>query len=135
MQVTIQGFDELRRRLSDPQIRGFAEDAMEQACALVVYGVKKYPPRPPWSTYQRTGHLLDSWDHQVKWNGRELIGTVLSEAAKAPYGPYVQGEQQTWFHKRTGWRTLPDAAKQEMKAIEAFFTDALKRMRDYMAGG
>jgi len=132
MQVTIQGFDELRRRLSDPQIRGFAKDAMEQAVALLSSETARYPPPPPWSTYRRTGTLGRNWRLRVETSGNNVTGKVYNET---PYGPFVQGKEQVWFHKRTGWRTLPDVATKQMKAIEAFFTDALKRMRDYMAGG
>ena len=156
MQVTIHGFDELNKRLKDPQIRAFAKDAMDQATALVAYEAARYPPqitgRPyPWKSqkqrryviaairrgeivvpYRRTGTLGQRWESKVKWNGKELIGEVSNKTA---YAPYVQGLEQNPFHKEGGWQVLTDVAEKQMNAITAFFHDALTKMRNYLAGG
>ena len=41
-----------------------------------------------------------------------------------PYGPYVQGERQTWFHKATGWITVAEGAEKYAPEVIKIFEDA-----------
>ena len=73
--------------------------------ALAHDAIAKYPPKPPQSTYRRTGRLGRSWKTQV-YAKKALVGTSIK------YAPYVQvSATQASFHKRTGWVTIEQVAK------------------------
>jgi len=64
------------------------------------------------------------WTVQMRDAGRSVvIGNNVS------YGPYVQDEEnQADFHKRNGWPTIQQVAKDEEPTIRAFVEDYLKRL-------
>lgn len=122
--VTIEGLDELLKRLD---ILRPLKDGMKAASIYFVKIMKVYPPKPPKSTYQRTMALRNRWTYYVSENAEmSVIGN------NTPYAPYVQGrDDQTWFHKRTGWGVAEDTLDVEKDNITEYIAIPI---RDYLNG-
>ena len=123
--VEITGIDDLLKRLDAAGDTRSLKGAMSSVALSLSTKLKKYPPAPAWSKYQRTGTLRHRWTWAVDDDGSEaIIGNFT------PYAPYVQGrDTQTWYHARTGWLTaehLLDQKKDDIvKMIRAFIEKAL----------
>lgn len=87
----------------------------------------KYPPKPPQSTYRRTGTLGRRWTvagPMKKGNDLEVqVGN------KTTYGPYVQGPEgvQVRVHKKTGWPTIDKVGEQEWDKAQPAIKAALQK--------
>ena len=85
-----------------------------------------YPPVPPRSKYKRTGRLGRGWLHRTE--GAQ--GIVRLENV-TPYAPWVQGYQQAWMHKATGWETV----EQVMARYHDRMIESMRRVvREELAG-
>jgi len=83
----------------DPHVKKYMRGYMQTK-------LKPYPPKPPNSTYVRTGELGRSWDVFSNKTALEVGITNTKE-----YAPGVVGKEQAGFHKITGWPFLPSHEK------------------------
>lgn len=67
----------------------------------IIAEAKPYPPPPAGSTYERTFHLEESWEHQIVNPLRAEVGNV------ALYAGWVQGVEQAGIHQGR-WTKLVD---------------------------
>ena len=123
--VQIEGIEDLLKRLDAAGDTKTLRDGMTSVAVSLTTKLKQYPPSPANSSYQRTGTLRHRWTYAVDDDGSEA---VIGNAT--PYAPYVQGrENQTWYHKRTGWQTaenLLDGKKEDIvKVLRQFIQNAL----------
>lgn len=66
--------------------------------------VREYPPVPSGSSYQRTLVLYNGWYVEgPKWSGGAYSVFIRN---RAPYAKFVQGKEQAWFHRDSGWKRL-----------------------------
>lgn len=123
--IQIDGIESLLKRLDAVNDTKTLHDGMTSVALSLSSKLKQYPPKPPTSSYQRTRTLGHRWTYAVSDDGSEaVIGN------NTPYAPYVQGrEDQTWFHRRTGWETaenLLDKKKDDIvKVLRQFIQKAL----------
>ena len=116
--VTIRGDKELLAKLKKLEPRR-QEAAMKAMGAHVSGKMKVYPPQRP-TTYVRTGILGKRWDYKAKQEEVRVFNPT-------DYASYVQGdEDQTWFHKLTGWQTL----KKTVQANTEELVNLLKKQVD-----
>lgn len=132
-EVSVDGIDDLVKRLDDAGDTKTLRDGMTAVAQSITSVMKVYPPKPAGSKYQRTMQLRNKWTYAVDDDGsRAIIGNFAVNKQGEPYAPYVQGrEQQTWFHKLTGWKTAEDTLDERKDKIteilRAFITRALER--------
>lgn len=81
-----------------------------------------YPPAPPKSRYKRTGRLGQGWLHRTE--GAQ--GIVRLENV-TPYAPWVQGYQQAWMHRATGWETVETVMRRYREPMIASLRRAVKQ--------
>lgn len=111
--VTIDGIEPLIQKLEAAGNGQAVRDGLEAVSLSLASSLKVYPPKPPASTYDRTMQLRNHWTYEISNDGYAAqIGNNV------PYAPYVQGrEQQTWFHRKTGWKTAEDTLDQRRSNI------------------
>jgi hypothetical protein len=97
---------------------------MKRATLHVLGKAHKYPPKPPHSTYVRTGNLGGAWGSNISNQGR----TGLVENTLGRYERYVQGDRQRGFHAATGWKTDKQIAESERDAVIGFFQAEYDRL-------
>lgn len=138
--VTIEGLDELRKRLRDPQIMEYAAEAMQKSLMAVQAEAARYPNKPAGrDTYVRTGNLGREWTQKIERRRKDLIGT-LGSAASSPkgfkYGIVVKGPgtQQGRIFRDYGWKTIEQDFETKRKLIYSLFATAMRRMLAYLAG-
>lgn len=125
--VRIDGLDALLTlSASAPRvIRETLADASDEALLGMVADLASYPPTPPASRYRRSGTLGRLWTTaQPTWEAR-AAGFLGALANATPYGPYVQGEEQTAGNAH--WTTAADALTQHTPRIRDVFLAALIR--------
>lgn len=126
IEIEIKGLSEALARLSPSAVQAALGDSMQRAVFRLQARMSDYPPKPPRSTYRRTGTLGRRWTTRINRSPGELVGTVGNVTS---YGPFVQSEQfQRPFHKRAGWITDSMAADQEEAAIVADFEQAIQEV-------
>jgi hypothetical protein len=124
----------------DPDVMGHLQAAMRDSLAVLLEGIRQYPPRRAGQTYIRgqgtpdaSGRVrrITSQDLGHKWTlevvtfGNEVRGTVGNNVT---YGPYVQSrEMQAWMHQGR-WDTIEDVIEQHTDDIEAIFADEMGRL-------
>lgn len=125
MSVTVDGLDELFRKLDRVAAFDKLEEPTHQGVLLMQSFMQDYPPAPPLSRYIRTGTEGRRWTTKVERTSDGFIGRVGNNV---PYGPYVQSKRfQTRFHARTGWRTDEQAVDENRAAVVAFYQAAVNR--------
>jgi len=150
--IQIEGIDAVVDKLNTiEQMRGF-QAALTQVGQHVRDKIKTYPqsteanqPRsfvsggkntwyergygPKWARKdgtiggRKTSEILkQSWGVQAT-NTQVVIGT------KVTYAPYVHdADEQASFHKRRGWKTAQQVAKEEEPAVRRFIEDYLEKL-------
>jgi len=58
----------------------------------------------------------------VKFEDAGLTGVAGNNAS---YGPYVQGDQQAWFHAARKWKTTKTVEAEEAAMVRGFFEEEL----------
>ena len=72
-----------------------------------------------------------------------LLGKLWHEASEAggwtqrvgnpqPYTSIVQGEKQSFYHKRTGWKTVPQVWREEENNIRTIFTNHFRKVIGFL---
>lgn len=85
---------------------------------------QKYPPKPPASTYQRTGNL------SRRFSAQRVRPGVWAIKNSAPYSGYVVDEnRQAWMHQNRWW-TVQEIEREGRKQLTA---DLSKELKSYVA--
>ena len=108
--VDIRGLDRLRIKLAFMTDPDGVKGGIAEAAAHLKKEAAVYPPKPSHSTYQRTGNLGKRWAVNLKNFGATVENNTY-------YGPFVQGDDQTWFHAATGWKTTETIADEEREVV------------------
>ena len=93
--------DELGRDLDNLMPKKLLNRRLDPLGRSIISEVSDYPP--PLRTSRRTGELGKSWVYNV-------MDMNLEVENYATYAGWVQGENQTSRHRRTGWKRLFDVA-------------------------
>ena len=125
-EVTLTGVDELIDRLEAAGDTDTLRDGMKAIGVSLSTNLKIYPPKPPHSTYNRTGTLRKRWAYQVSNDGG-----VLKLGNTTPYAKWVQSDEtQTWYHAMAGWQTAETLVEKKKNMIteilKVFIENALK---------
>jgi hypothetical protein len=118
--LEVRGLDEVIRRFGNRRnVTEPIAKALDKTVKLIQRGVTTYPPRPPESTYRRTGTLGRSFTTRVD-RGR-LEGRAGTRLA---YAPYVIGDgtQAAWMRH---WKTIGKVGEEALPRIEGFFVVAV----------
>jgi hypothetical protein len=119
--VEVRGLDEAQRRLDanlDRVLRRGTRRAIEHVRAVLA----TYPPKPPGSTYDRTGSLGRAWAVEV----RGLAGNIVGIAGNTmPYAPKVQDLQEQRDVHRGRWPTVQGVVQKEAGSITNIYQDEL----------
>lgn len=151
--IEVHGIDKVKLMLAsiaDPKTIA----AAVKAAALHVKGkIAQYPPATvanqpkayipgQWNTWYQRGFgskwaradgtvgtrkssetLGRKWTIETRDRGMTaVVGNNVS------YGPFVQGDEQTWFHKAHGWKTTEQIADQEREAVVRTINEAVARV-------
>lgn len=134
--VRVEGLDKLLKKLErmGPPIYkpAIAEGAAHVKSKLAEYPPRRYGPQPPWTMkqriflitsiregtlqvpYKRTGNLGKRWTVAFRDGG--LTAAVGNNA---PGAKWVQSaEDQSLYHKETGWKTDKQVAEEEAQAVK-----------------
>jgi hypothetical protein len=115
--MEFRGIQSFLRELRDMEARieQFPDQATERLRTVVHQGLMllatyaaDYPPKPPNSTYRRTGTLGRGWTAatpQITVSGHVLGGRITNAI---PYGPEVQGPGQQLPVHRGRWETTDE---------------------------
>lgn len=77
--------------------------------------------------YRVSEKLIQKWKTatpQIRIGAGYIVGRVTNAAS---YGKWVQGEQQSKWHKATGWKTTSQIAQSQAGRIMAIFAAMLKK--------
>lgn len=100
---SIEGLDDLRRRLDDlTSMRGLEGDLEDEGDA-VVKEAQDYPPERPGQRYARSFLLRNSWRRADARRQGDSVTVDVTNAA--PHGPAVMGNEQADIHKGR-WKKL-----------------------------
>jgi len=119
--IDIKGLDKLRLKLAFMKDPKGVTHGIKDAALHLQKEAKVYPPKPAHSTYRRTLNLGKRWAVNV----RRLGATVSNNTS---YGPFVQGDEQTWFHAETGWKTTGEIAEDETEEVVKIIKRAVDRV-------
>ena len=152
--IRIEGLEELSKKITTLESMVPVKAGMKAAALHVKGKIATYPPsseanvpKTSGSWYERgygtkwvggtggkkTSEMLGrssgmssdfgSWKSKSTRNGLTwVIGNNVS------YGPFVQGEKQAAFHKRRGWLTTDQVAKQETAHVTKFVKDHIDKV-------
>lgn len=144
--ITMEGLEKILSRLDMlPTFRsGVTSGALYVKERIAIYPPRRHGKQPPKTAKQRafliwairTGRievpyrrgqssgsqtLGRRWTVRFDDQGKQgIIGNNVS------YGPYVQGDQQSLFHKTTGWKTTRQVARDEGPAVRKYVQDAIR---------
>lgn len=127
--IEIEGIENALRVLGVAGTLDTIEPAMKRGSLRLEAGMKYYPPKPPRSTYVRTGRYGQGWN--TRFSRREdRIENITGNNVR--YGPEVGSEEhQAPVHARTGWPTDLDVARREepeiVRDVEAELRRGLSR--------
>jgi hypothetical protein len=121
LEIEVRGLDEAQRRFDanlDRVLRRGTRRAIEHVRAILA----TYPPKPPGSTYRRTGSLGRAWAVEV----RGLAGNIVGVAGNTmPYAPEVQDLTEQADVHRGRWPTVQGVAQKEAGTITNIYQDEL----------
>lgn len=146
--IEIKGMEAIQRKLRDLQPREYAIGTMQASVALLKNEIAPYPPATAANSpmarrwYERgygnrwlrrdgsiggkrTSQTLGRrWTTKVEQQGmRGVVGNNVT------YGPFVQSAaRQTWYHKRTGWRTDEQAIQRVGPKIRDLWSRAIAKI-------
>lgn len=121
-EITIEGLNELEKKLSSFDLMEVLRPPMYRAVLRLQSKMAKYPPARAGSRYKRTGSLGRRWTHDVDINRDSIKGKVGNRTL---YGPYVQSEQfQARWHRGI-WQTDQRVLNEERHSIINDFQTAI----------
>lgn len=107
---------ELQRDLKKIKPKNLLKGELNPLGRQIVQEAKQYPPPVG---YPRTGRLGRSWHYTTPRDTLEIKNY-------AEYAGYVQGEQQTSFHKAHGWKNIYNITKDKVSK----FIDKIEKKID-----
>jgi len=144
--VYIEGLDELLRKLKNLQEMKLVKAALKASGADIQGIMVVYPPATAANSpsgdhwYERgygsrwrrrdgsIGGRRTSEMLNRKWTIREELGGMqVVVGNNVTYGHWVQGDEQTWFHRAHGWKTTKDVVEKETPKIMNFIKDAIDK--------
>lgn len=90
------------------EIKFFVKDYMDDIVGKATDPYPAPPPSPP-NTYVRTGRYalyMVSKNTSSPPNIQYTISNPVQDARGRYYAGYVGGSNQTWFHRRDGWKVV-----------------------------
>jgi hypothetical protein len=147
MSIEITGLGDILERLERLERMEGVQAAVMAAGMHVKGVVDDYPPSseansptqrrwyergygPRWRV--KSGAVHGSKTSQMlgrRWTVRPLGATSVVVGNNVSYGPFVQDEEkQARFHKRRGWKTVQQVAKQETETVRRFVESYLRRL-------
>ena len=138
--VELEGDEELLKDIKTWQDGEYLEKIIRDFSDLIKNTLSKYPPTSEanqpnrfgkwyqrgWGTRTSTGGTHTSENLKEKWY-INLRGKEAEIGNTASYAVYVQGNQQTWFHKARGWLTLEDESEKEVPEIERSLSENFEK--------
>lgn len=125
LSISITGVDRLVAKFGRVQSLNYLKPPMYRAVYRLQRQMATYPPKPPRSTYRRTGTYGRRWTVRVDMGSDGLTGKV---GIRLWYAPVVGSAQfQTQTHRRTGWTTDRQAVQRERSAIVKDFNAEIRR--------
>lgn len=119
--ISIEGLDRVNMKLAFIKNPEMMVGAVKAAATEVKGLAAQYPPKPAHSTYERTGNLGKRWRvNPTKWGASVTNNTY--------YGPYVQGEKQTWFHAAAGWKTTEQIAELSRERVIEIIHEQIRKV-------
>lgn len=138
--VVSRGLESLASLANTLRSNGWMQAAAQEAARRLEQNLAKYPSvrrrKQPFKTtkqrrfffaaladgrirvpYQRTNHLGRGWRAGVTLTGGGLTITVGNTTA---YAPYVQGSQQSGYH-RGNWKTVSELSQGEERTVVSIF--------------
>jgi hypothetical protein len=92
---------------------------------------RAYPPKPPRSTYVRTGQLANRWRVEKQGPSRHAIMNDAKGPRGQLYATHVvgdgMGENQAWMH-RGRWWIARDVIEEEIPALRNALSTAIKNV-------
>jgi hypothetical protein len=126
--VTVDGLSELLEAFANfPTIAaGEISKAVEKALLLLQGAAADYPPKPPESTYRRTGTLGRLWTSAARVVEENVSGAfVVGRVGNAtPYGPYVQDPKEQAKVHRGRWKTTEQIVQEHRAEIDDILAEA-----------
>lgn len=158
MEVTIEGLDELKRRLDTKRFAAASKVSIGRVANVVKIATTPYPPAGPWCQpgayphkwYQRlwgpawalkaggthsreANRAVVGGPMQQSWYALTLDAWSAKVANKATYAPWVKGVDQAAAHAAHGWKTLEEDARG--LAQRGVFTGIYAEEIDKVLGG
>ena len=122
--ITIKGLDSLTKKLDALEKGAYLKPTVTAGANLLRNEMRRYPPKPPQSTYRRQGTLGKSWTQRVS-GGRggwlAVIGSFLN------YAPYVQDRDRQAAVHRGRWQTVQSVAEENREKVTRFVVQAIRR--------
>lgn len=140
LSVVTRGLESIAALANTLRSNGWMQAAANEAARKLEQNLQRYPAvrrrKQPFKTakqrrfffaaladgrirvpYQRTGNLGRSWRAGVVMTGGGLTITVGNTTA---YAPYVQGSQQSGYH-RGNWQTVSELSATEERTVVSIF--------------
>ena len=140
LSVVTRGLESIANLANTLRGNGWIVEAGNEAARTLERNLAKYPPvrrkKQPFKTakqrrfffaaladgrirvpFQRTGNLGRSWRAGVVMTGGGMTITVGNTTA---YAPYVQGSQQSGYH-RGNWKTVSELSQDEERVVVSIF--------------
>lgn len=124
--ITITGMDELLAKLGKlERVQMALKRPMDMSVKYMQDKIATYPGPRAGSTYRRTRRLGNSWTSLIGYTSAGIQGKIGNVTE---YGPFVQGEQQQWYHRETGWKTTSDVAGESEAFVRDVFDKEIRRI-------
>ena len=150
--ITIKGLDKLTKKIKNIEGLKPVIAALKAGATHIKGKIAEYPPaerahrpQPFISDKQRRWFFaaLRSGEIEVpyrrtfspnsetlskKWTIGERDGGLTQIIGNnVSYGPFVQGNKQTAFHRVTGWKTTDQVAEEEAKTVNKFVQEHIEK--------
>jgi len=127
--ITVSNLDVVQRKLDGISKGAYIKPVITEAARNLQTEMRRYPPKPPNSTYTRTGKLGQSWKRKITGGGGNWLAVIGS---RMKYAPYVQdATEQAEIHQGR-WQTIQSVAKDKRDEIFKFM---LRAVRGWLAKG
>jgi hypothetical protein len=145
--ITIKGQKDLDKKIKDVESLQPVKDAMKAAAVHVKGKIAEYPPATEanvpkdygaWyergfgTRYRRRDGTLHNRKTSEtlgrKWTIAQRDGGLTQIVGNnVSYGPFVQGEEQAWFHMFHHWKTTDQVAEEESQEVTEFIMQYIER--------
>lgn len=123
--ITVKNLEAVERKLANMERTDYIKPVITEAARNLQNAMRRYPPKPPQSTYDRTGKLGQSWTREVMRGGRGG-GWVAQIGTRLKYAPYVQDETRQAEVHQGRWQTIQSVAKDKRDELLRFVVRAIR---------